>query len=373
MKILAFMSDAYGGHGGIAQFNRDMFDALSSAEQVRHIVSLTRNPSAASLPLPPKYEELSSPGNPLRYSLLAIRQSVKFRPDAIICGHINLLPVAAVVKRITRARLVLIAHGIEAWERGGRIRSQAIKQVDTVLTVSRYTRARLLTWSDLEPHKVKVIFNTIHLENYKRGEKPAHLVERYGVSGRRVLLTVSRLSASEKYKGHDKIIAALPELLKTFPDLIYLIVGDGDDRRRLEASTARSGVQDRVVFAGRVAEEEKVEHYNLADAFAMPSTGEGFGIVFLEAAACGLPVLGGSQDGSRDALCEGALGVIVNPDKPSELLKGLEEILRRERGIPARLHTFSFTHFSAYLERLLMDGIDASRCKSLSAPTCQID
>src|SRR5258708_29465186 len=92
-------------------------------------------------------------------------------------------------------------------------------------------------------------------------------------------------------------------------------------------------LQEHVIFAGRIPEEEKIDHYNLADAFAMPSTSEGFGFVFLEAAACGLPVLGGKADGSRDALVDGELGLMVDPESPDELLDGLETILKREKRV----------------------------------------
>jgi glycosyltransferase involved in cell wall biosynthesis len=164
---------------------------------------------------------------------------------------------------------------------------------------------------------------------------------------------LGRLSPAERYKGHDRIIRVLPELISRHPDLAYVIVGDGLDRGRLEALAAEVGVQAAVVFTGRIPEGEKTDHYRLADAFAMPSTGEGFGFTFLEAAACGIPVLGGNRDGSRDALRDGELGCVVDPDDPQELVDGLAEILSRPKQIPEGIRSFSYPLFRERLGRLL--------------------
>lgn len=110
-------------------------------------------------------------------------------------------------------------------------------------------------------------------------------------------------------------------------DLRYLIVGDGDDRPRFESLADELGVRELVIFAGKVPSEELCDHYNLCDLFAMPSTGEGFGIVFLEALACGKPVIAGSKDASRDALLDGELGVLVDPEDPRELRDAIVAIL----------------------------------------------
>src|SRR5258708_18021771 len=103
-------------------------------------------------------------------------------------------------------------------------------------------------------------------------------------------MTMGRLVAGERYKGFDEVIEILPLLIKTTPNLSYMIIGEGNDRRRLQEKVKTLGVEDYVVFTGFISEEEKCTHYNLADAFVMPSRGEGFGIAFLEALACGVPV-----------------------------------------------------------------------------------
>ena len=140
-------------------------------------------------------------------------------------------------------------------------------------------------------------------------------------------MTVGRLASQERYKGFDEVIEIMPELLKRFPTLKYLIVGDGPDRPRLEAKAGALGLSNKIIFTGYIPESEKVAHYNLADAYVMPSMGEGFGIVLIEAAACGVPVVGSRVDGSREALLDGRLGRLVDPKSPSELLQAVAIIL----------------------------------------------
>ena len=357
MNILALMPDAYRGFGGIAQYNRDLIDALLGSSRVDQIVSLTRHfpdTNSGLKPPPTKLVQHFLPGSAPRYALAALRHGLKLRPDVILCGHINLLPIAALLKKLTGRPLILEAYGIEAWERLPGLRSWGIQQVDLVIAISRFTREQLIRWSGIEPDRVRVVPNAVHLNYYSSGEKPRYLVERYGVEGKRVLLTVGRLPGHERYKGQDKIIAILFKLLTRVPNLVYIIVGDGSDRARLEAMVSALAHQEHVIFAGRISEDEKIDHYNLADAFAMPSTSEGFGFVFLEAAACGLPVLGGRHDGSRDALVDGQLGVMVDPERPDELLDGLEAILRQAKRVPDCLKPFDFPRFKTQVEELVV-------------------
>jgi phosphatidyl-myo-inositol dimannoside synthase len=356
MKIIALMPDAYRGFGGIAQYNRDLLDALMTSGRVERIVSLTRHfpdPNSGLRPPSGLLEQHFLPGNTPRYVMAALLHAVKLRPDVILCGHINLLPVAALLKKLIGRPLILEAYGIEAWKRPHGRRSWGTQKVDLAIAISRFTRERLISWSGIEPHRIRVVPNAVHLSHYSSGDKPDYLVRRYGVEGKLVLLTVGRLPGHERYKGQDRIIALLPKLASAFPNLVYMIVGDGNDRSRLEGIVATLGLEEHVIFTGRILEEEKIDHYNLADAFAMPSTSEGFGFVFLEAAACGLPVLGGRNDGSRDALVDGQLGVMVDCESPTELLEGIQQILRKKKAVPDCIKPFDFPRFKMQIEQLL--------------------
>ena len=140
----------------------------------------------------------------------------------------------------------------------------------------------------------------------------------------------------------------LPDLVAALPDVAYLVVGDGSDRERLEEKARALGVADRVVFTGNVPEAEKADHYRLADVYVMPSQGEGFGFVLLEAMACGIPVIASTLDGGREAVRDGQLGMLVDPADRDELKRAILDALRQPKGIvPAGLEHFSFRNFEA--------------------------
>jgi glycosyltransferase involved in cell wall biosynthesis len=169
-----------------------------------------------------------------------------------------------------------------------------------------------------------------------------------------VILTVGRLSAAERYKGHDKIIRAMPAVLRTIPEAAYLIVGAGDDRLRLERLAADQCIGEIVRFAGAVAEAELADHFSIADLFAMPSKGEGFGIVFLEAAASGLPVIAGNGDGSRDALADGVIGRTVDPDDITALAEAMIAALEGcQETRPEAVTRFAEASFSQHVDELV--------------------
>jgi glycosyltransferase involved in cell wall biosynthesis len=271
----------------------------------------------------------------------------------ILCGHVNLLPLAAMMKRLTHSRLWLTMHGVEVWSPPSGLRRRCIPSIDLATAVSRYSRHQFLTWAPVLPSSVRVLPNTIDLDRFSPGEKPEYLVSRYGIRDRTVLLMVGRLSESERQKGHDRIIGILPALVEAMPKLLFMIIGAGSDLSRLRGMVEAAGVEEHVVFTGKIPDEEIVDHYRLAKAFVMPSTQEGFGIAFLEAAACGVPVLGGRTDGSWDALAEGEIGIAIDPDNPSELMDGVCRALSQSQRVPPQVRRFSSAHFETLVHGLL--------------------
>jgi glycosyltransferase involved in cell wall biosynthesis len=361
VKILALMTDAYDGHGGIAQYNRDVLDALAAMPEVARIVSLTRLAPTKSRALPAKLMEHAGAKSALLYAWQASSLALREKPNVILCGHINLLPVAAVLKRALRIPLAIELYGIEVWEPlTSGFHDWCIRQLDLGISISRFTRQRFLDWARIAPSKVRVVPNAIHLDRYLPAGKPEHLQDRYGVRGKKVLLTLSRLLGSDHYKGQDRIIRLMAGLLERHPDLVYVVAGDGEDRGRLEALAGECGVREQVRFIGHVPTGEITALYNLADAFAMPSTGEGFGFVFLEAAACGVPVLGGSVDGSRDALADGRLGIMVVPDDVDALHEGILRLLDRSKAVPVDLASYDFPHFERQVRQLIISTCGSS-------------
>jgi glycosyltransferase involved in cell wall biosynthesis len=133
----------------------------------------------------------------------------------------------------------------------------------------------------------------------------------------------------------------------------YFCAGDGGDRVRLEAKAQSLGVADRVVFTGRIAESRKADHFRLSDAYIMPSRWEGFGFVVVEALACGIPVVASTKDGTREAVRNGELGLLVDPKDADSLEQAILDALSRPKAVPPGLDYFSFANFEKRLAAAL--------------------
>jgi glycosyltransferase involved in cell wall biosynthesis len=251
------------------------------------------------------------------------------RVNLVVCGHLHLLSAAWMFARTHDIRLALIIHGIEAWTpTRHKIANQLASKVDSLISVSRFSATRFASWSGFSADRAFVLPNSVDLDRFRPQPRDPLLVKRYGLAASGpVIMTTGRLESRERYKGFDEVIMAIPRLLARFPTLKYLVVGDGSDRVRLEAIVKRIGVNAQVIFTGRIPESEKVAHYNLASAYVMPSAGEGFGIVLIEAAACGVPVIGSLADGSREALLGGRLGRLIDPTDSDGLVQTVTEVL----------------------------------------------
>lgn len=357
MKFLALVSEAFGGWGGIAQYNQDLLSALCAYGERTEVVAVPRLVRGRYHDLPKGliYRTWGA-GGKIRYIVQALRSAQRGEQwGAVICGHINLLPLASWCSRWLNSPLVLVIYGIDAWKPpNSRFVRKLIRTPSLVISISRTTMDRFVAWSSFPGEKVSILPNAIRLDAHRPVKKRDELLARYGLVGKTVLMTAGRLAKEERYKGVDEVLNVLPDLIKHRPDLFYLIVGDGSDCERLKTKANELGLQDRVVFAGYVEEEEKIDHFRLADVFVMPGRGEGFGQVFLEAMACGVPVVASALDGSREAVMDGRLGVVVNPDDRNELIRGILRALSAPRGVvPQGLEHFSYENFVGRLHDIL--------------------
>ena len=345
MKIVLLATDAHGGYGGIALFNRDMAAALAGlGHEVR---VLPRIIPQEPRDIPPRVTFVAeAAAGPLAYARALARARLD-RPEFIVCGHVNLLPVAYAMGR----RPLLVTYGLEAWKPLPNLAYHfLLRHARAIVCISAVTRQRLAAWSRYSG-PMYLLPNAVHLENYGIRPRRPDLVARYGLAGKRVLLTVGRLAGQERYKGFDEVLEVLDRLPE---DIVYLIAGGGTDEPRLRRKAADLGVAARVIITGLFPEEEKCDLYNLADVYVMPSRAEGFGFVFLEAMACGLPVIASRYDGGRDALLDGRLGLLVDPSNPEEIRAAILEHLRRgERRVPDDIHHFSFENFQRRLAAIV--------------------
>jgi phosphatidyl-myo-inositol dimannoside synthase len=355
LRLLALVTDAYGGSGGIARYNCDLLGALAGCADVERVVALPRTGDAHADGAGGKVVQLRGRRGKAAYVVEGIRAAARSRPvDVVFCGHLYSVPLAAALARLMRAALWVQVHGIEAWPTPGLLIRRAAEQADLVTAVSRHTRRLFLGWARVAAERVKVLPDTVD-GRFGPGPKPAEWMRRHRLDGRKVLLTVSRLSAAERYKGHDVVLRAMARLAPAHPDLVYVVAGEGDDRPRLERLASELGVADLTRFVGRVPEDELPSVYRAADLFVMPSTGEGFGIVFLEALASGVPAVGGGADGSRDPLRDGLDGLLVSPDSDAQVADAIAGALYGNPTASAGGTVFARERFDAMVAELAAD------------------
>lgn len=356
-RILALVGDCYGAGGGIARYNQDLFESL--AADGAEIVVLPRHGDARGLALPNGIQQRRPVFNRTFYAAAALWAALRYRPfDVVFCGHVFMAPLAWFISHLLGARYWLQGHGTDVWSIRGGMARRAIEAADLVTTVSRATRRSLLGSVDLPPDRARVLPDTVR-DMFKPGPTPEQLAKRLQLGPGPILLTVGRLAASERYKGHEQVFAILPTLRAQLPGLVHVVVGDGDDRARLEQRARElTGDPSAVRFLGFVPDEDLPDLYRLADLYVMPSTQEGFGIVYLEAAACGLRVLGGTGGGSGDAIPDGRVGATVDPSDSEALVAAIVRLLGQGRADARAIEPYRRSHF-AVAARLLLARLQA--------------
>ena len=289
------------------------------------------------------------------------------RFDLVIAGHPWLLPAlrAGLRDRPGRVPCWTWAHGIEVWGRAGERIAADLAWADRVLAVSRFTRGQVAAWA--RPERLALLHNPVDTALYTPGPAPA------GAD----LLVVGRLSRAERYKGQDVLLRALRPLEARLGRPVTLrIVGDGDWRPDLQREAEALGVADRVDFAGRLPFAGLLDAYRGCGVFAMPSrvdrparglwTGEGLGIVYLEAQACGRPAIASTEGGAPDAVLPGRTGLLADPRDPADVADAAASLLAdpvraAEMGARGRRwveENFSVDRFRARLGDLLRGGGD---------------
>jgi phosphatidyl-myo-inositol dimannoside synthase len=357
VRVLCLLTDGFGRSGGIAQFNRDFLKAICAHPGVTMVVALPRNIAGPLGELPGKLRyDVGAALGKLRFVLSLLGWLVK-RPrfDTIICTHLNLQPLALLAHWLSGAPSLLVLHGIEAWTPPrSLVRRFAAKQAQRVAAVSRFTLDRFSAWAGIAGDRATVLPSCVDLVRFAPGEAAPLVLRKYRLEGKRIVLSLGRLAASERYKGFDELLESLTRLRATHRDLLCVIAGSGDDRSRLEAKAHALGIADDVRFAGFVPDNELVDLYRAARVFALAGWGEGFGIALLEAMACGVPAVASILDGSFEAVGGGKLGIAVDPRKPDSLVAGILEALGRPVGErPAGIEYFSYGAFEARVHQFL--------------------
>ncbi len=259
------------------------------------------------------------------------------RFDAIHAGRA--LPeglTAWAVARLTFHPVVLYAHGEEltTWGSGGKYKAMrfALRHADRVIANSEFTRDELIKM-DVNPAHITLIYPGVDVARFRPGLACDDLRQSIGAGhAGKLILSVGRLS---RRKGFDQVIKSLPALIKAGLDVQYTLIGIGEDETYLLDLAREQGVADRVHLLGHVSADDLPRWYNACDVFAMPNREingdtEGFGMVFIEAAACGKPAIAGQAGGTGAAVVDGATGLRVEGTQLVLVENALQQMLQSD-------------------------------------------
>jgi phosphatidylinositol alpha-1,6-mannosyltransferase len=301
----------------------------------------------------------------VRFTYAGLVRARRVRKDAsgiVVAGHPHLAIPADLIHRLyPRLNVVVIAHGIEVWKALSPARRGALLRAKLVFAPSRFTADKLTEVQGVPQEKIRILPWPLNPWFLQMASQSTDLPLPVGFPRGRILLTVGRWEASERYKGVDELIHAVAKIKAEFPDVQLVAVGGGDDVPRLLDLAESLGVSRCVHFFSGLIRPQIAACYSQADVFALPSTGEGFGLVFLEAMAFAKPVVGAAFGGTMDLIEEGSNGILVPPRAPLNLASAIARLLRDD-SLRARLgqtgadlvrNQYCFGSFKVRLQNIL--------------------
>jgi phosphatidylinositol alpha-1,6-mannosyltransferase len=343
MRILILATDIY-ARGGIARYTSTLASTLGQLLGRDNVDVLALIGNGLREDAPRGYRVLQTVTDRLRvfdkarFTAKALQVGHE-KYNLIVCSHVCLAPVAALVRALFGTPYWVACHDVEAWVHVRLPEAAALKGANLILPVSDFTARRVSEVHNIPAAKARVVRNAVpddFADMLLSGNGHPH-AGRTSNKDEKVLLSVGSLSRGHAYKGIDKVIRAMPALLGTIPCLRYVVVGEGDNRESLEKLADRVGVRDRVGFVGGVTQTELAAHYHTCDVFVLPSgapapdgrwRGEGFGRVYVEAALAGKPVVGSQSGGTAEAVVHGRTGLLVDPFSSEELTRALLALLQ---------------------------------------------
>lgn len=270
----------------------------------------------------------------LKKLLLCNKYCKQYKPDIILGTGRHPAWFAAGVSYFNNIPLVTIGHGTEFTQKTSKydffINKLAYSKSDILISISNYTR-EIIYKQGLKPKRIEVIYNSADENFFKRFD--TEVISKFkiqkGIEGKKVLLTVGCLS---ERKGQKLVINAMPELLKKFPDLIYVAVGYPAIIDELKALSIKLGVENQVLLPGMIDNSELLLWLNACDIFTLPSIHnngdyEGYGIAVVEAALCGKPAIVSDSAGLKEAVIDGVTGIIVNENSSDQIADAITNLL----------------------------------------------
>jgi phosphatidyl-myo-inositol dimannoside synthase len=297
-----------------------------------------------------------------RLAATAVR-AARRHAKLVLAAHPNLAPILQAMHVVSpRMKSIVCTHGVEVWEPLSLLRRRALRKANLVLAPSQNTADHVVAIQNVPSTRIRVLpwaldpqFETLVAQ--PRVPLPANFPRSP------VIFTVGRWLATERYKGMDTLITALPRLLTRWPELQLVLAGDGDDRPWLEDLAEKNGITRHVQFLAKLSYAELASCYAACDIFALPSRGEGFGLVYLEAMALGKPVIGGAHGGAPEVIQDGVTGYLVQHGDAIQLATCIETLLSDpalahkmgERGRERVENEFRFSVFAKSLKKILRE------------------
>ena len=359
MHLLFVTSEVFESTGGIQLWNKVFLKALSelSHEDGMTIEVISLNDSVGLRDEKYLSNDISfkaTAGSKSKIVLLSLLKSTK--ADMVIFGHVNLAPLGLLFK-IFRPTLKygVIIYGIEVWEPLSFAKRLSVRYADFIFSISQLTADKLVELTGGSKDKIYILPNC--LDPFFVDNRSASIIIPSLPKGR-TLLTVSRLHPSERSKGIDHVIMAMPKVLSVFPDAYYFIVGKGDDIERLKTLSRKMGISKHVIFTGYVSPEELPGYYRSCDIFLLPSKKEGFGFVFLEAMVFEKPCIGARSGGIPEVIEDKETGMLVEYGDVEALANTIisllgDETTSKKMGKKGHKRLMDKFTFEVYKDRLL--------------------
>lgn len=321
------MGEVY-ADGGIQRFNRTFLTACAQLDVTCDVLALNDSQDSRKRWSAPASINIRVFNRDKVRFALAILAAIFGGYSVVVVGHVNLLSlvVAALTPRLRRKmRVLLIAHGIEVWSGISGRRRRAMRQIETILCVSRYTARAVQEQAPEVADRHFTIFPNALSESWADESRSAAAGSHRRSFPGRYFLSVTRLDRNDRYKGIVTVLEAFSMLED--PSTHYVIAGGGNDSEFLQRVAVRLNVADRVHFIGGISDGELADLYRSCAAFVLPSGKEGFGIVFLEAMYFGAPVIAARAKGAVDVVQHESTGLLVPYGDAVALRQAMDRVL----------------------------------------------
>jgi phosphatidylinositol alpha-1,6-mannosyltransferase len=370
-KVLFLTLQTFSAAGGIQKMNRTLaYTLYQLGEKNKWDISVYASHDQQA-DLMPQYLPVANfkafNKNKLKYVWCSLRAGMS--ADLVILSHVHLSSIGCLLRLLNpKCKIWLIAHGIEVWRPLKFWKKLIWRVADKVICVSSFTKTKVIALHGAGPDQCVILNNALDpfIRLPESFTKPVYLLDRYHLKADdKVILTLTRIASTEKFKGYEQTIKAVSTIKQSLPNVKYVLAGpyDEPEKVRILQLIKDYKIEDNFILPGYIKEQELSDHFLLTDLFVMPSKKEGFGIVFIEAMAFGLPVICGNVDGSTDAVRNEEMGTAINPDDINELEQAIQLKLEHSLTINERKHTqlqclkyFNGQDYMNTIENLINDG-----------------